>query len=374
MSRKWFLIALSAFIIFMSCGIQFRLFSLSWPESWNIFPVNLTHSCPTSEEDTQLETAYREILGEHDPSENTVCPAIYAPVFQRVAVDATPTLPPKTSDMWCVQTYGMKVLHPELSQMEKINIQRKNTDSGTWTHADDEEFFSTLTPGTAVYIFIHGNRCDISCAVNETYAMAQAISLNHSTSVRMVTWCWNSQKVSGNLRDEFNTKAYYADMQGFYLENFIRKIGSENPIILVGHSFGARSILCALHLRAGGTFQGRGALDASFLSAGPISAVLIASAVNQECFTHYGCFHSALDAAVRVSLTRNPSDPALHWYPKLWRGPARLNPGALGYTGPILTGISEQNRLKLDVINVNMRSHHFQDFFSYLEVRQALAP
>jgi len=141
----------------------------------------------------------------------------------------------------------------------------------------------------------------------------------------------------------------------------------------VGYSFGARTIVGALTLLAGGQFAGQALEKQSTAPRAPIRAVLIAAAVDETALARCGPGARALEQVDRVLVTCNPADRALRWYRHMqrWRGAE-----ALGFRGPACAAESDAQRPKLDLVDLGCevgRNHTWDGYISAPAVRSRLA-
>lgn len=276
------------------------------------------------------------------------------------------------ADIWVIGTERASRMRPNALQYAKIAASRWNGNG--WDDLTLDEFFTQQTEDQHVLLYVHGNRTSRADAV--AHGMCLLRSTLSPTPTRLVIWCWDSDRVSHRPREEYITKAIYSDYQGFYLANFLQSLRNERgSVTLVGHSFGVRTILCAYHLLAGGSYAGR-KLDSSAvleqITLPTSKLVLIAAATGHGDLQTKGKFGLALDLASQVVVTRNDSDPALRFYPKMAPKRSRL-PDAMGYVGVSRGDISDENWSKIQTIPMAYPSHKFLDYISMRSVKRALA-
>ena len=166
------------------------------------------------------------------------------------------------------------------------------------------------------------------------------------TPYRLVIWKWASERQDQRIRSDSQVKAYMADLNGFYLASFLSAVnGTGCDVTMLGFSFGARTIGCALELMAGGTLYGHALPEEQRYVAGDrYHAILLAGACNYGDFSTKGLYAHGSNLISSMVNVFNPADSALSFYPLLY-GPA--GPQAIG-VAPIDPGTaapSYKNRL-----------------------------
>ena len=181
-------------------------------------------------------------------------------------------------------------------------------------------------------------------------------------SYRVAIWSWPSTQLMKRVRPDVQIKAGYCDSQSYYLADCLRSMKSEEPVSLVGYSFGARIIAGGLHLLGGGTFAGsllagrrhRGnhskarRTDSDIPRRGGFR--LLRSRAGQQ-------FGNAASQTEEMLITRNSLDDALRWYPRLY---GRGGPQALGYVGPCC--VDEKSIRIFDATCCVGKSHHWEGY------------
>lgn len=326
---------------------------------------------------------------------------------QNSALTPPPAWNPAEADIWRVETAYASRMNPTDDQFRKLVFYRW-VDS-VWQKQNASVFFESRMPAQPMVFYVHGNRTETNTATMQGLKVLQ----NFPTEVpaRLILWSWDSERVSCRPRIEYSTKAHYADFQGFYLAEFIKKFEPETHIVLTGHSFGARTILNALHLLAGGTFGAR-TLESTFPeeplltevswksgqdpapnSASPkkpngsqtsaaqvpsersdlptLDVLLVAPAVSCGALTPGAIFGRALETVSHLNLTQNSSDPALKFYP-LMNGARNRLPEAMGFVGPSLNRVEDSQKAKVRIIRLDCQTHQFLEYLSMRSVQNGL--
>ncbi len=296
-------------------------------------------------------------------------------------------------DIWRIDTTFASRTSPALAQMRKLIFYRW-IDS-RWSKASADEFFDFPFDGQPLIFYVHGNRTELNTAAMQGIVTLKNYARHFPESVpaRLVIWNWDAEKISVRPRVDFPVKAGYADFQGFYLAEIIENIPADKQILLVGHSFGARTILSALHLLSGGAMGNR-TLKTLFPDESPVTevswkkvvsenareagkalpkidALLVASAISCDVLSEGGMFSGALNSVARLRVTRNPSDHALKYYP-LMKGARKRLPEAMGAVGPVLGNVDSELRSKVQVIPLDNPTHQYLEYISMKSVQNAL--
>jgi hypothetical protein len=291
--------------------------------------------------------------------------------FAVPAASAAADQDPCPQELWVISTRAMPYCGAEVDPA--AFDYRRVDDCRQCIPADEAEFLASAAPGAPTIFFIHGNWIDRSMAIQEGWSLYHAIQRAAcERPFRLVVWSWPSERVEGGLRHDAQIKAARSDVQAHYLALCLQRMSADVPVNLVGHSFGARTILGAMELLAGGTVSGRAMARDASRPRGPIRAVLIAAAVENGCLLPGRRDGLALGQLAGVLVTCNRSDPALKWYPRLY---GRGGPEALGYTGPACLSWLGDEREKVETLNLScsVGSHDWIDYLCSSALRSRLA-
>lgn len=296
---------------------------------------------------------------------------------------------PLEADIWKIETSWASHTHPSGDQLRKVIFYRKNENK--WEKSDAKTFLNTQGNAQPVIFYVHGNRTEANTAMIQ----GMMVLKNYKTEIpaRLVIWTWDAERVSARPRIEYSTKANYADFQGFYLAKLLGQMNENAPVTLVGHSFGTRVILSALHLLGNGTV-GNKTLESAFpeeprevsfdlkkkpeqkTEEGPkklpkLNALLVAAAISCNAMVPGSIYDHALEMVSQMYITQNGADPALKFYP-LMNGPRFRLPEAMGYAGPVLSRIKKEDEEKVHVIRLEYQSHQFLEYISMRCVQNGL--
>jgi len=197
--------------------------------------------------------------------------------------------------------------------------------SRRWEPADLDGLFAD--PSRPLVVFVHGNRYEPADAKEQGLRLARRL-VDHGPagpSPRVVVFSWPSQK-QGLLLKDGRRKYERAYADGHYLAWLLGRIPAEQPVAVVGYSFGALVAAEALEDLArrapgGGPWRER---------PGRTHLVFVAPALRCDAFAPRGPFRGALEGVDRFTLLVNSQDEALRFFPLL--EPA-VRAEAMGYVG-----------------------------------------
>jgi hypothetical protein len=190
-------------------------------------------------------------------------------------------------------------------------------------------------PTIRTCINVHGNRCDVAKANAAGWSFYSTLTGGcvNRPPIRFIIFTWPSDRICGSGRKDVQTKAVRAECHAYYLAWFVRQLSPATPLSMVGYSFGTRVIGGTLHLLGGGSLRGR-----SVGRADPrpgIRVVLLAAAMDNTHFLPGQAFQCGSCQIDQLLVTRNTADPAMKWYPLMYRLMLfrRRGQQSLGYTG-----------------------------------------
>ena len=132
----------------------------------------------------------------------------------------------------------------------RLSAQRLDDDS-RWQGADLEALYTPASADQVVVIYIHGNRVPSSAAAAEGQRVYRLLigGAESAPPLRFVIWSWPSARVRGHLRD-VRAKAQRTDVAGYCLAWVLVHLPEDQPVSLLGYSFGARIATGAAHFGA----------------------------------------------------------------------------------------------------------------------------
>jgi len=242
---------------------------------------------------------------------------------------AAAALPPSDDDLWFVSS---RCARCEADGTVRLHYWQYV--AGRWAKRSLADL-QAADPTLRTCIHVHGNRVNF-CQANAggwTFYSTLTGGCVRRPPMRFIIFTWPSDRVQGTGRKDVQTKAVRAECHAYYLAWFARQLSPATPLSMVGYSFGTRVIGGALHLLGGGSLRGR-----AVGSADPrpgIRVVLLAAAMDNSHFLPGQAFQCGPCLIDQILVTRNTADPAMKWYPLMYRLMLFRKRGqqALGYTG-----------------------------------------
>jgi hypothetical protein len=184
-------------------------------------------------------------------------------------------------------------------------------------------------PGRPLVFFIHGNRYDAADAKSQGLSLAQRLAAARGgLPPRVVILSWPSQKQGVLLKDgRRKYERAYAD--GHYLAWLLGQVEPEQPVAIVGYSFGAlvaTEALDELARRDATLADGIRWADRP----GRTHLVFVAPALRADALAPSGPYRRTIAGVDRITLLINSRDEALRFFPLL--EPQAKAP-ALGFVG-----------------------------------------
>jgi len=176
-------------------------------------------------------------------------------------------------------------------------------------------------------VFIHGNRYDAASAKTQGQRLARRLRQPDGRGPRVVIFSWPSAK-QGILLKDSRRKYERAPSDGHYLAWFLTHLSPEQPVAIVGYSFGALVALEALRDLAAESPPAAGVPWRD--RPGRTHLVLVAPAVRCDALAPRGPYRLGLDGVDRLSLVINTSDEALRFFHLV---DPRVRADALGFVG-----------------------------------------
>ena len=269
--------------------------------------------------------------------------------------------------VWLVNARYTSCDHRHCNGAEHLRYYRRV--GCQWVRSSLEAFLLEDDPCIPTCIFMHGNRYDADDSI--TYGMKAyrriAGMIGPQQPMRFVIWSWPADQIPLRPLKDVKVKAYRSDKQGYYMAWFINQIHPWTPVAMLGHSYGARGVCCALHLLGGGRVDNL-CLEDPQPRHGCLTAVLLAAAIEYDWLEPNKRFGRALDVVDSMMLTVNPEDPALRLFTLLRSGPGPEAAGYAGIASPSRLGPNGHKFTQIDVERWVNGNHGFQDYFGSREV------
>jgi hypothetical protein len=199
---------------------------------------------------------------------------------------------------------------------------------GRWEQADLAALLDE--PAGPLVIFIHGNRYEPGEAKSQGLALARQLAAccPAEPPPRTVVFSWPSAQ-EGRLipTSRENYRRSYAD--GHYLGWLLGRVRPEQPVAIIGYSFGA--VVAATAIDDLVEAEERGTAVTSWTSRpGRSHLVFVAPALRCDALAPHGPYRGAAAGIDRLTLLINSQDLALRLFPHLDKG---MRTDALGTVG-----------------------------------------
>ncbi len=257
--------------------------------------------------------------------------------------------------LWMVRTYRIPIGWRGPAEAAPLDYWRLD-EQGCWRAATAEEFFAEVSCQPTV-VHTHGGHTDDAWATRQGRALMGTLRRwSGDRPVRVVLWKWPAERGPQRLRPDLRAAAARAEFEGRLLAGWLRLLGGEAAVTLVGYSFGGRTIAAGLHHLA---------TEQKEESAPPLprlSAVLVAAAFDSDALLPGRRYGKALTAVDAMLITHHRADRVLRLYPLLEPGPSAE---ALGFTGPAcpwLLGPARKHLEVLDLTGCISGQHDFPHF------------
>ena len=211
--------------------------------------------------------------------------------------------------IWLISSRHLPSTCGGLSDPNALQFKRLDCD-GNCSPGDFADYQSDGM-GRRTCMYVHGNRVSSSYAIYRGLRVYRKLRRQNAESgpIRFVIWSWPSSQIKGLIRDA-RVKAARTDSESFYLASLLQYQPQDEPLSLIGFSFGGPIISGALHLLAGGSICGC-AMDLESPYELSADVVLMAAAMGNGWLSPRGRFGLAARQIQKVLLLYNSRDRAL---------------------------------------------------------------
>ena len=271
-------------------------------------------------------------------SHNAAPPALPEEPFARTATLGVGGMAPQPSSpvvirsgdaVWEVNARGLPA-RTILDPLPKIHFRRAN--GQRWQETDAQSFVSDCElsisqPNRRTVVYIHGNWTSAENARQRGLLIYRRLSAMTEEPIQFLIYSWNSDRESGLAKD-VKKKRSRLNAESYYLTQVLRYVPEENPMGVIGYSFGTGVACGALHLEAGGELAG--VQLESRLERPKLNVVFLAAAIDRSDLAANRQYSHALDQVDSLDNLYNSSDVALKRFRFLDREHA---PIAAGFAG-----------------------------------------
>lgn len=238
------------------------------------------------------------------------------------------------------------------------------------------DFQGWFQPGVPVCIVVHGSFVSPASAIVDshyTYQWLKSAAPNRPLQVVFFTWPSNTLPTIVAPQIDIALLGKRSAFNGMHVIRMLTQIPKECPVCFVGHSHGARTVLAALHVLAGGHLQGF-KLSKDVASGRRIRAVVAAAAVDRHWMGQGQRYDRALCATECMVNLRNYLDASLLLYPL--RKPFGNQSLAYGLTTTNIQriGTSADKVTEFDVSHLVRLGHMWPHYYRRPEIAALLTP
>ncbi len=215
------------------------------------------------------------------------------------------------------------------------------------------------SPQTVVYV--HGNWMEWKNARERGLYVYQLLAAQTTKPIRLILFSWPSER-DGRIGPDVREKACLANVEAYYLADFLKNVSTDRPIGMMGFSFGGAVICGTLHLMGGGVLDGR-ALPHPIVVHQNVRVSMVAPAFDREQLGPGGKYELALNQVDHLVNLFNSVDPVL----KRFRFIDRESPEAAGFLGINARGgsrlLTAPNIVQYDCSRAAGRTHNEVDYY-----------
>lgn len=198
--------------------------------------------------------------------------------------------------------------------IERAQAYRSAGCGQPWNCATAADAFTALSadagdPNVFTLIYVHGNRSTLQTGLDAGVKIHNAVKpyLQPHERLRLLTWCWPSDEIRGQLKD-IRYKAQVSEGQFGLFADTLCRLPANARVGVIGYSYGARIALGALAQIAQRRRSGKPSPAPS------PRMVLWAAALNAAWMAPGGRLSCSVEALDRLLVVRNTCDPALRNY------------------------------------------------------------
>ncbi len=217
-----------------------------------------------------------------------------------------------------------------------FDVHRYSSSTPTWTPSTIDELILKADEAVGVpratVIYAHGNWMTRENSRGRALFIAQQFLRRCNVPLRLIMISWPSQRERKPVRDILEN-AHCADTQAHYMAWLLRKIPDTDRMGILGFSLGARVVMGALHLDAGGLLDGHAVLPSSDPQVQPnrtYRVSLAAPALDRAWLQPNGRHGKAMQNVEKLVNLYNSKDPVLRRF-RFIDSPGR--PVAAGFAG-----------------------------------------
>ena len=229
-------------------------------------------------------------------------------------------------DVWVVSTRRLPGVC-DLPSHTSFDVEQRI--AGRWERGDLAELLAD--PTRPLVIFIHGNRYEPHDAKAQGITLARRLATcdSFAAAPRTVVFSWPSEQQGRLIASSRNNyRRSYAD--GHYLARLLADVSPEQPVAIIGYSFGGTIAVGALEDLVEAQADPSKSVPPWAGRPGRTHLVLVAPACRHDALAPRGPFAAAASGIDRLTLVINSRDLALKMFPHL---DPQIGTDALGTVG-----------------------------------------
>lgn len=205
-------------------------------------------------------------------------------------------------EIWITSSRQLSTCGPV--DLDRVETCRWNGEG--WISAETSELKAVHRTGSATTVmFLHGNRTNLEWSAHRGLQVFQGVFGNRPDRppVRFVIWSWPADPSHCRVK-EYRDNSFRSVWEANVLSGFIRELGTEHPIGLLGYSFGAQAVVLAAEQSCASSVE---TADSPF----DLRIACIAPAYQKPWSRVGESFSGAADCATQALQIINSSDRAL---------------------------------------------------------------
>ncbi|MFM8252098.1 MAG: hypothetical protein ACKOBW_10930 [Planctomycetota bacterium] len=263
-------------------------------------------------------------------------------------------------EFWQISTRALPELEddqflPDSLTRFPLDVQRYDRHAG-WQRQTVGDLWQAAAQLPTVF-YLHGNWTEPPTVGEFGARYYQLLAAGNPPPFRLIYWSWPSERYLRRIRSDIRAKAERCDTEGWQLAQVLSRWPAAAPVRFVSYSYGGRVVMSALHLHAGGDWDGRRSPLPGPTRESLFRALLIAPAMHQEWIAPGQRLGHALDEVESLTVLFNPTDRALRLYHTLFPQERPRTLGELGLSPQTLGAAANKVRF-FNVSRQVGRSHH----------------
>jgi len=242
---------------------------------------------------------------------------------------------------------------------------------GHTTSAEEAALHEAVASTEALWIVIHGNRMSSSDALRFMWGFYK---IAKDIDGPMILWSWPSQPTVRGIARDSRLKATRSVQEAALLTAWLNQLRPKGRVVLVGYSFGAKTLLRAFAESVQAISDGSSQIPSGdsepwVQTAQRVELLLIAPAADASELNEAIQAGKQSQRPFRIEMTVNTMDPALKWYRHLW---TCHGPNAIGWIVPCVTSDASSVLRIIDVTGEVGHTHQWQKYFQSRGVQAIL--